>query len=132
VARHADRGCVHQPARGRAEIVSLYSEPELEAEIPEAVARVEAGLHPADPRRRSLAALTAAPTIESRRAALRKAVQVGYAAVDRQPARVRSFRNIIRVCAAVLTIFLSVFVTVVASHPRVVPMCFRPDPAKDF
>ena len=38
-----------------AEIVVLYDDAEVAAEVPEAVARVEAGLHRDDPRRRAAA-----------------------------------------------------------------------------
>lgn len=114
------------------EIVPLYDISEVEAQIPEAVSRMEMGLHTSDPRRTVLAELTGMPKTADKRAALRKVIEIGYAAQDRQHARVRSFRNIIIMSAMVLTVFLALFVVVVASHPNIVPLCFQPDPQKDF
>jgi len=114
------------------EIVPLYDTEEVQAQIPEAVTRMEVGLNTSDPRRTVLGALTGLPKTSDKRAALRKVIEIGYAAADRQHARVRNFRNIIIVSAAVLTVFIALFVIVVSGHPSVVPLCFQPDRLKDF
>ena len=52
------------------------------------------------------------PRASDKRAALRKVIEIGYAAADRQHARVRNFRNITIVSAATITLFLALFVIV--------------------
>lgn len=106
-----------------AEIVRLYDDAEVAAELPDAVARVEASLHRDDPRRRAahdLHKLSAA----DRRIALLKTVEIGTAAGDRQHTRVRSFRNVVLVTAALLLIVVVAVVVLAWSSPRTLPLCF--------
>jgi hypothetical protein len=109
-----------------AEIVRLYDDAEVAAEIPEAVARVEASLHRDDPRRRAAHQLPdlAAP---DQRVALLKAVEVGTAATDRQHTRVRSFRNVVLVTAALLLLVVAAVVLLAWSSPGSLPLCFTPE-----
>ena len=107
----------------RAEIVHLYDERELRAELPEALARIEEGLQKDDPRRAE-AQRMATTTGPLDAASVRKLIETGYSAADQTHARVRSFRNVVLVAAAVLTIFLIAFAAYVSTHPKAVPLCF--------
>ena len=109
-----------------AEIVRLYDDAEVTAELPDAVARVEAGLHRDDPRRRAahdLHALSAA----DRKVGLLKAVEIGTAASDRQHTRVRSFRNVVLVTTALLLLVVVAVVLLAWTSPTTLPLCFSPD-----
>lgn len=107
----------------RAEIVHLYDETELRAELPEALARVEEGLQKDDPRRAEAQRMaTATGPVDA--ASVRKMIEMGYSAADQSHSRVRSFRNVVLVAASVLTIFLIAFGAYVSTHPTAVPLCF--------
>lgn len=115
-------------------VVELYNEAEVDAEIPEAVARVETGLHRDDPRRAAALALLAQPPggdLARKRARLRKTMEAGYAQSDQQHSRLRNFRNMVLGAATLILVFVSVFVVVVALHPQWVPLCFQPTDAKE-
>lgn len=109
-------------------LASLYSDDDVDAEVPEAVARIEAALHRDDPRRaaaRSLLRMKAGPR---KRAALRRAIALGYEAVDRRHAQVRSFRNIVLLTSAFVAALMLAVGVVLTRSPEAVPLCFvRPD-----
>ena len=109
-----------------AEIVVLYDDAEVAAEIPEALARVEQSLHRHDARRHAARLLPTLPEAE-RRAALRKAVEVGTDASDRQHTRVRSFRNVVLVTALLLLLLVISCAVAAAASPRSLPLCFTPE-----
>jgi hypothetical protein len=67
------------------------------------------------------------PAGEARRAALRKAIEVGTGASDRQHTRVRSFRNVVLVTAVLLLLLVIAFAAVAAASPRSLPLCFQPE-----
>lgn len=110
-------------------MVPLYSSDVVEAEIPEAVARVEATLNRDDPRRLSALKLLTDPAspAPARREMLRKSVEVGFGAADTEHTRLRSFRNAVVGGTVVLTIVLSCFIIFVAKNPTAVSYCFSPD-----
>lgn len=112
-------------------IVCLYNDIEVNAEIPDAVARVEAGLHRDDPRRSRAIALLALPTSSADHAfvreRLRKTIEVGFAHTDEQHARLRSFRNLVLGATAAITLVTLGFILVVAGNPTWVPLCFTPE-----
>lgn len=108
-------------------IVGLYSDAQVEAEVPEAVARVEAGLQRDDPRRQSaLELLEGASGDPARRERLAKAIEIGFGASDAQHSQLRNFRNTVLGGAAVLTAVLGLFVAYVYRNPQDVPFCFSP------
>jgi hypothetical protein len=107
----------------RAQVVDLYDEGELDAEIPSAVARAQTGLHREDPRQATLAELTRLPT-ERRRARVRRLVEDGYESLDRQHEQLRSFRNILFICAVLIAVLVGITVAGVSSRPTVMPLCF--------
>jgi hypothetical protein len=108
-------------------IVGLYQQAQVEAEIPEAVARVEGRLGRDDPRRlAALDLLDGMPDDPGRRERLAKAVEVGFGAADAEHARLRNFRNTILGGAASLTLVMLVFAVYVFHNPADVPFCFSP------
>jgi hypothetical protein len=108
-------------------IAELYGEAEVDAELPEAVARVEAGLTREDPRRQRAKLLLELEPAEVSPGQLRKIIEIGYAAADRRHSRLRSFRNLVLGSAAAIAAFVTVFVVIVALNPTWVPLCFDPD-----
>jgi len=112
-------------------IVGLYDRDEIEAEVPEAVARVEASLDRDDPRRQALSELAGADVslgLERARAELRKAIEVGHAAADHEHSRLRNFRNAVLVAAALTTLLVAGFIWYVYTYPTAVSFCFTPTP----
>lgn len=110
--------------RAEAEMVRLYSDDEVDAEVPEAVARAEIGLNRDDPRRAAAVALPSMRDAAAKRVALSKTVQIGHEATERMHSRVRAFRNIVLVAAILLALFVSIFAFWAAGHPGSVPLCF--------
>ncbi len=106
-------------------VVTLYGRDDIEAEVPEAVARVEAGLDRDDPRRiAALQLLDGPPTDRGRAARLAKAVEVGFGASDAEYARLRNFRNTVLGGAFTMSLLLVAFVVYVYWNPTDVPFCF--------
>lgn len=110
--------------RAEAEMVRLFSDDEVDAEIPEAVARAELGLNRDDPRRAAARRLLCMTDRVAKRSALSKTVQIGHEAADRLHSRLRIFRNTVLVAAGLLAVLLSLVVIWVARHPETVPLCF--------
>ena len=111
-------------------IAQLYDWDQLEAEIPEAVARIEAGLHRDDPRRDAaiiLAGVNRSTTsLGTARAAVTKAIEVGHAAADREHTRIRSFRNAVLASGLLIFVLMAGFATYVWCNDGNVPLCFTP------
>jgi hypothetical protein len=110
--------------RAEAEMVRLYSDHEVDAEIPEAVARAELGLNRDDPRHAAARRLPCMKDAAAKRITLSKTVQIGHEAADRLHSRVRVFRNIVLVAAMLLALFVLLFVIWVAGRPGTLPLCF--------
>lgn len=108
-------------------MTSIYDDAHAEAEIPEAIARVEARLDRDDPRRAAAIALAGhSRSSADRRARLAKAVQVGFEASDAEYTRLRSFRNAVLASAVILAVALLGFIFYAWNNPSVVPICFTP------
>jgi hypothetical protein len=107
----------------RAQIVDLYDESELQAEVPSAVARAQATMHREDPRCIAAGDLNKLP-FPLRRARLRRLIEDSYEATDLQHARLRSFRNIVLISALLMTLLVAATVWVVSVNPSVLPLCF--------
>jgi hypothetical protein len=113
----------HNVHAARGQMVDLYDDAEVDAEVPAALARVQATLHRDDPRSvkaRGLATLDPS----QRRIMLRRLVEDGYEAQDLQHARLRSFRNILLMAAFSVLILVGATVLAVAINPTVMPLCF--------
>lgn len=111
-----------------AQLTLLYNVSQLRAEIPSAVSRAQATLARDDPRRADALELLAHPptpqTLELDRERLRRLVETGYEHSDQLHGRLRSFRNIVLEAATAITLFMTIFIVVVAIHASWVPLCF--------
>ena len=107
----------------RAQMIDVYDDAEIAAEIPAAVARSQQTLHRDDPRRLLAAALSRQGLVEQR-AFLRRAIEDAFDALDRQHERLRSFRNIILLLALCIAVLVGVTVLVVSQRPSIMPLCF--------
>jgi hypothetical protein len=107
----------------RAQILDLYPEPELNAEIPAVIARVHSTLQRDDPRRVSSVDLRAL-SIEDRRAWLRRLTEDSYDVIDMQHSRLRNFRNIILSAAIVICGLMALAATLMSIWPHWIPLCF--------
>ena len=109
------------------------------AEVPEAVARVEAALGRDDPRRSAALAMLAdrdalladnvsPQLLRAWREQLRKTMEVGFDGVDLEHTRLRNFRNAVLLGGIVLVLLLVLFIGFVIWFPRDVSFCFHPEP----
>jgi hypothetical protein len=107
----------------RAQMIDVYDDAEIEAEIPAAVARSQQTLHRDDPRRLVIDYLHS-QAIARQRAFLRRAIEDAYDALDRQHERLRSFRNIILLLALCIAVLVAATIAVVWTNPVFMPLCF--------
>jgi hypothetical protein len=122
------RGAMADPAfqnlhAAMAQMVDVYDDAELLGEIQTAAAKQHVTTDRDDSRRIDPVALAAKP-IEQQRAVLRRTIADSYATMDRRYEQIRSFRNIILLSAALLTVLLGITVGFVASSPKMLPLCF--------
>ena len=110
------------------QLILLYNVTQLRAEIPSAVSRAQATLSRDDPRRTDAFRLLAHPptqqTLELDRERLHRLTETGYEHSDQLHGRLRSFRNIVLEAATAITLFMAIFIVIVAINPSWVPMCF--------
>jgi hypothetical protein len=111
--------------QAESELMRLYSDEEIEAEIPSALGRAEVSLSRDDPMRHAAAGLLQAPAGPGKRALLSKVVQVSHEAADGSHTRIRNFRNILLMLSLCLTVLLIAFALLVWRNPSIVPLCFR-------
>jgi hypothetical protein len=109
-------------------LAQLLPEDEIQARIPEALARLET-MDVTDPRRRAAEAQLASnvPTPQ-RRAAFHNAVRIGLELKDQQYNRLRGFRNVILTTSAGLMLLVVALCLVGAWKPDALPLCFGPPP----
>ena len=107
----------------RAQMVDVYADDEVAAEIPAALARSQQALHADDPRRLVGEALTRM-AIGQQRAFLRRAIEDSYDAMDHQHERLRNFRNIILMAALCIGVLVAATVLIVRANPTYIPLCF--------
>jgi hypothetical protein len=94
------------------------------------MARLQAALHREDPRQVDAAILAQLPLPE-RRAVLRRAIEDGYDASDRQHERLRSFRNIVVISALSIAVLVGITIALVVKNPTWMPLCFEtPTPSQ--
>ncbi len=110
----------------RAQMIDVYDDAEIEAEIPAAVARSQQTLHRDDPRRLVVDFLRS-QAVARQRAFLRRAIEDAYDALDRQHERLRSFRNIILLLALCIAVLIGATIAVVWTNPVFMPLCFDSD-----
>ena len=107
----------------RIQIVDIIDEPELQAEIPFAIARAQATLPRDDARHTTIEELQAEP-VARLRARLRRLMDDSYEVLDDRYAQLRSFRNILLLTAGVVAFLVLLTIGVVSWHPNWVPVCF--------
>lgn len=111
----------------RAQMIDVYDDAEIAAEIPAALGRMQQTLHRDDVRRRMADAGMSSDVIARQRAFLRRAIEDSYDALDRQHERLRSFRNIILLLALCIAVLVAVTIAVVWTNPAFMPLCFPAD-----
>jgi hypothetical protein len=107
----------------RTQMIDLYDENELQAEIPSVVARANAALHRDDPRQLTVEELRKDPAAV-RRARIRRLVGDSYERLDLEYAQLRSFRNILLSAAAFLLLVTIATIVFVSINPDLMPLCF--------
>ncbi len=100
----------------RAQMIDVYDDAEIEAEIPAAIARSQQTLHRDDPRR-ALIDVLRVQAVARQRAFLRRAIEDAYDSLDRQHERLRSFRNIILLLALCIAVLVGITIVGVAYNP---------------
>lgn len=110
----------------RAQIVDLYSHDELQAEIPQAVARAQKTLHRDDLRRTAADQILQATDqpLKRIRPILSRLIADSYEKSDREHAQLRSFRNIVLIAAVSMLVLVLSTVAVIARWPEWMPLCF--------
>ena len=110
----------------RAQMIDVYDDVEIAAEIPSALGRLQQTLHREDPRRQMADALTSR-VIARQRAILRRVIEDSYDALDRQYERLRNFRNIILLLALCIAGLVGITIAVVWANAAFMPLCFPAD-----
>jgi hypothetical protein len=107
----------------RAQIVEVYNEADLAAEIPSVVARAQMTLALDDPRRIDADKLRTMP-VAHQRAFIRRSIEDAFDEMDRRHERLRSFRNIILLSSLVMALLVTTAAVFVAWKPTILPLCF--------
>lgn len=107
-------------------LIHLLPAEDVNALVPGVVARAATVLQGNDPRRVQIDQLLHMESGPAKRAALRQAMEITYDASDQLHMRVRGFRNILLVSAALIALLMVVLVVVVRGHPDAMPLCFKP------
>ena len=111
----------------RAQMIDVYDDAEIAAEIPSALGRMQQTMHRDEVRRRMADSGISSDVIERQRAFLRRAIADSYEALDRQYERLRSFRNIILLLALCISGLVAITIVVVWTNPTFMPLCFPAD-----
>ena len=115
----------------RAQMIDLYGEDELRAEIPMALARARSTLRRDDPRLIAAEQLQAEESqhdsVDRLRPRLRRLIGDSYEQLDLEHAQLRSFRNIVLLSAMSLFVLVVVTIVVVSQNPTWMPLCFPND-----
>jgi hypothetical protein len=113
----------------KVQMVDVYEEGELRAEIPGRLARAQQTFRADDPRLTAAERLMQNGDLQSdvTRPALRNLISDSYAQADREYAQIRSFRNIVLMSALALYVLVVAIVGVVALKPHWLPLCFALD-----
>jgi hypothetical protein len=106
-----------------AQIIDLYDENELHAEIPVAVARAQSAMHREDLRQWTVAELRASPH-GMLRPQLRRIATDSFAALDAQHGQLRNFRNILLLSTVLISVLVVATLVVVTRWPSILPLCF--------
>jgi hypothetical protein len=109
-------------------LAQLLPEDEIQARIPEALARLQT-MDVTDPRRRAAEKQLASTAPKSQlKAAFQSAVRIGLELKDQQHDRLRGFRNITLSATVGLMVLVVAVCLVGAFKPDALPLCFGPPP----
>jgi amino acid transporter len=109
-------------------LAQLLPNDQIQAQIPEALARLQT-MEVTDPRRRAAETQLASNSSgNQRRAAFHSAVRIGLELKDQQHDRLRGFRNVVLTTAAGLMVLVVALCVVGAWKPDALPLCFGPPP----
>jgi hypothetical protein len=109
-------------------LAQLLPEDEIQARIPETLARLQT-MEVTDPRRRAAETeLSSGIPGPRRRAAFQHAVRIGLELKDQQHDRIRGFRNIVLTATVGLMSLVVTLCLVGALKPDAIPLCFGPPP----
>ena len=113
-----------------ADLLRLAPPEYLQGQLPGLLAHVRAHLALADPRRREVEELCTpgrpGRLTEVERNAVIAAARASSSAARREILQVRSFRNILYICALALTVTVAGLLLLGVLRPRLVPLCFKP------
>jgi hypothetical protein len=109
----------------RVELVEVYDEREIDAAIPLATSLARRALDRDDPRLDHIERIATLPTAGARRAAVRDALQAGYASMRRWHRQRRRFRNAVYLAAIGMAVLVAAVVAVGVWHPQYIPFCFH-------
>jgi hypothetical protein len=112
--------------KAESELVRLYSDDEVDADVPEAVARTEVGLNRDHPMREIARGLNEMNPGSAKRTTLSKVIHAAHEAADRSYSRVRNFRNVLLATTLLIAVLVLIFSWVVSYNPSIVPFCFEP------
>lgn len=109
-------------------LLRLAPDEDLIGLLPSIRAVVRENLEPRDPRRKQLEAITpVTPVSEADRAKVVAAMREATAEGRSKMARIRSFRNVLLVTSALLTVFAIAIAVVGMLEPSALPVCFTPE-----
>ena len=109
-------------------LAQLLPDDQIQARIPEALARLQT-MEVGDPRRRAAETQLASNlSANQRRAAFQSAVRIGLELKDQQHDRLRGFRNVVLTTAAGLMALVVAVCLAGAWKPDALPLCFGPPP----
>jgi hypothetical protein len=106
--------------------LDLLSDADVDALIPDVAARLATVLDRNDPRRTQTEQSLRSRDTVVRRGALKQAMEIAYDASDEEYTRLRDFRNIILLTAALISGCMWILAVVAAANPQYLPVCFTP------
>jgi hypothetical protein len=102
----------------------------LEGQLPGLLGHVRAHLAPDDPRRKEMEELCTpgrrGRLTEAERNAVIAAARAASSAARREILQIRSFRNILYICALALAVTVAGLLVLGVLRPRLLPLCFKP------
>ena len=106
--------------------LDLLADADVDALVPDVAARLATVLDKNDPRRTRAEQALRSRDAMVRRAALKQAMETAYDASDEEYTRLRDFRNIILLTAALIGGLMWIIALVAAARPQYLPVCFTP------
>jgi hypothetical protein len=106
-------------------LVELLPANDVDALIPNVIARVDTCMGPTDPRRQRIERLQIERDLAKRRAGLQNGMEIAHTASDQLHARICSFRNILLATATLISLFMLGLIMVVTRSPLSMPLCFH-------